>query len=137
MEKFLGLTAILAAIIFTPMAAQAADPVVQENGYTYIHIDGTYVFDGQGGGIQNGFDPAIVREGAGGWVSGYLGYAMPSGWDFRLGGGYAGLGAGKTNGIGTDIYGIDRSRMINVDGDIGYDMGSDGIVFRPCLASAI
>jgi opacity protein-like surface antigen len=132
MNKFIFKLVASVAPFLAFGAACAAD-MSPPQAHSYLHLDGTYALGGAGGGIQNGFDPTIIHQGSGGWASGYFGYVMPSGWDIRFGGGYAGLGAGATNGTGANIYGIDHARMFNLDADVGYEMGSGEMSFRPSL----
>jgi opacity protein-like surface antigen len=58
---------------------------------------------------------------------------MPSGWDLRIGAGYADLGAGDTVGEEADIYGVDDAKMLNLDANAGYQLELGGGNVRPFL----
>ena len=84
------------------------------------------MFAGGGAGITSGYQPDLpnVEPGAGTYLSGYAAIAA-DGWEWRLGGGRASLGAGTGNGGGgTDEYGVSGATMWNVDADVGPQTGS-------------
>jgi opacity protein-like surface antigen len=132
-KKVLASVAAVAGFLALTNAAMAADPVVESSAQAYFHLDGTYVFGEEGSGIENGFDPTEVFPGDGVWVSGYAGYTMSSGWDWRIGAGFADLSAGDTDGAGVDIYGVDDAKMFNLDADVGYVLDVNGATVRPFL----
>lgn len=132
MKKLLVAVTALSSLLAFAGLASAADPVVEASGHAYFHLDGGYVFGEEGSGTEDGLDPGEVFPGDGLWVSGYAGYTMPSGWDWRIGAGFADLGQGDLNDNGpVNIYGVDDTSMFNLDADVGfvYDMG--GATVRP------
>ena len=136
MNKLVASLAALSGFLALANVAMAADPVVEPSGHAYFHLDGTYVFGEEGSGIGNGtiLGPEEVSPGDGLWISSYAGYTMPSGWDWRVGAGFADLTAGKSNGAADpEEYGVDDAKMFNLDANAGfvYDLG--GATVRPFL----
>lgn len=136
-KLLLGLLATSGICMAVPaMAADYVPPEPAPAGYFYGSFEGTYVLGDDGKGIQSGNgviggDRAKADDGF--WISGHLGYVMPSGWDIRLGFGYADLSAGKTVGPApSNEFGVDDEKMITVDAEAGYvfDLG-EGSTVRP------
>ena len=80
MKRLLAAAVALSGCLALSGVAIAADPIA-ESGNTYFHLDGTYVLEDGGSGIQDGLDPIDVFQGDGIWIGGYAGYTTPSGWD--------------------------------------------------------
>lgn len=135
MKKIL-LTGVVAAAFCSAPALAADVPVkapsmaADSSSGIYWQLEGVYVFKDPNSGSNNGFGGAIqghdVGAGRGYWTLGHVGYVMPSGWDWRLGGGYAKLGKGDTNGLfppSLNIWTVNSARMYNIDADVGFTFG--------------
>jgi opacity protein-like surface antigen len=134
MKNLFAIASVGIGLAVSSSVALAADPyVVDPAGHAYIHLDGTYALSKGGSGIDSGNVPGQDKLGDGFWVSGYAGYVMPSGWDWRVGAGFADLSRGKINGTGVNAYAVDDGKMFNVDLDVGYDMALAGATVRPSL----
>src|SRR5258707_622947 len=99
-----------------------AAPAPASLGGWFWQVEGVYVLKDPNSGSNNGFVVPIrghdVGAGKGYWTLGHVGYVMPSGWDWRLGAGYAKLGKGDTNGIpppNNNIWTVNSARMYNID----------------------
>jgi opacity protein-like surface antigen len=118
------LVASIAAATLWSAPGVAADP----SSGVYWQVEGIYALKDPNAGFNNGFGGAIqghdVGPGEGFWANGHVGYLLPSGWDWRLGGGYVKLGMGAGNGVGpsNEMF-VTGARMYNVDADIGFVFG--------------
>ncbi|MFT3673499.1 outer membrane protein [Aestuariivirga sp.] len=136
MSKLLAgilLSSLAIAALNAPL--RAADVAPSDPGHGYIQLNGTYAFGDVGSGIEstNIITPGDFKTGDGVWASAYFGYVTPYGWDWRVGVGGADLSQGKLRGTGNNRFGVDDAKMLNFDADIGYQMGSGDINFRPSL----
>jgi len=142
MHRFVAVAAF--AVFGVASVASAADMPVKAppsaapaSTGLYWELDGAYVLADPNLGFVNGFGAPIqghgVGPGDGVWVSGHVGYVMPSGWDWRLGGGYAKLRAGDTNGVTpNNAILITGAHMYNVDADVGFTFGRP-VQIRPFI----